>query len=73
MPYKRPPPAVGPLFVICDSCGYLTIEPAPDHCKQPLEHRQEADGVHLENSVHLDTDALVRRLGAIGRHFDGRS
>ena len=76
MPYLRPP-VVGPLFVVplfvlCASCGYLTIEAAPDHCKQPLDHHPTA--------VYLDTRALDELWDALGdgladeglgRRFDG--
>ena len=70
MLYQRPPDQ--PLFVICGSCGYLTIEAAPTHCKEAQDHNPEP--------VYLNTyalDELWNALGdgladeGLGRNFDG--
>ena len=59
MPYQRSPDE--PLFVLCGSCGYLTIEPAPPHCKQAQDHHPEP--------VFLDTRAVEDLWNALARHL----
>ena len=61
MLYQRPPDK--PLFVICGSCGYLTIEAAPTHCKEAQDHHPEP--------VYLDTRAVEDLWNALARHLFG--
>ena len=68
MPYQRSPDEYQrspdePIFVLCGSCGYLTIEAAPSHCKQAQDHHPEP--------VYLDTRAVEDLWNALARHTEG--